>query len=1586
LSEFKNRCKTFEKEDEESPALHNESQELPVTAQAAFGTVKRLLMQFWQHIFQEAIEVWINLFTIAGNQLLTCDVETLMQINGPDEVWEVAIACALMLKADHSNPSAVWCAMAKFGSKLVAVSSQVEQNSISNLSDILSEALTTISNDHDQNHISEYQKFLECRNKPADIVIKVSNAFLQNERNEKLHAGLLHLETLIRLEMEVRTAFGLNCGGGRLVVDLWDNFTTNERIEASSAACYIVKKISENAYRPPLIRLLNKIWKLLKIECPNAGNLDIIFLSASKLRSEQWDGGRDVCVFEWLVSRSDLCTKVQRELVQELLCKTSFQSTEYELVLLPFVNAPDYNNIKRRNQTESGFNDSYAKKIQRYIRRAGNIFQEVEQHLTNADDTMVFLNISYMSPHCSFISPVRVTHAPMTGICKGVNINKELVCRLFSSVNSRENIAMTFQRSPLLFKADILSTMARVPLADLAFPQDMLQASFDAFSWFSNESKGRLGKSSKRLEELSPRSLLMTADTSNFVEIADAIIAKWKNSGSIGREFSMIRLNAGGARSSEIPGNSTEHDTDMKDSCSSDEEGCAAGDATLDDCFSAPGTGAKERGRTQGTHSHIHDSTVQCMENNAVIRLIQIEMNRQQHTQVEGVAALLILPDVKYTKIHQNIQVSQNPVCMHAAYRQGEGFFFNCSCSHFQTRARHIKPHDETEVENLVIWFFNSSKVNLLSEQEVKGFCMHVEVKRPLERIFENFVNQTSYTWHEQTSKFNVVPNNPELNQQNYKHSSIAFTEQRGLVLLGDELYQNIPIVAVRKFASTDHSNPDPISAALCPRENPIFSVDCPSEGEKRHALVLVSSRRMVHASDSSPQQQMSCELCGSKLKSFKTLHCQHITAVLRALNGGGEDSHPGKQSRKPKKTTKKAGIYNPDGVDPDCEPGQERTGFEYPSYTNRQHCLDYCWKKGKMCWGGAISRPIAEARNKMLDSMMLSPVYGKHYSYYQVEEGLILQGTVPEKCPNCSSPKTRVRVKKMDVVLHMSDKKIVHTEVKFWLCAQCKFRVHNDGYDDGFWYINPKLAVSTQNLWDLLSLQMQGRGIDFAAYCETCSQGAQNAMRDTRNKFVNCNQMSDFYFAFYCRLQIVFNQACYGCIADAKKLPADSDFQTIQRWAKNAPPGCRDTPAVGFDGLARFVSRGLVTSKKGPLSEVKNKDRADLKSTKRSDVPERKLGQNDRCAIKTGGYNMSSQKMETAAAVQLSDIRQCAIQIRTKFYDLGNSILGILEKRQWHISLDETLDISQKVRELSVLIRSENSSQSSLLQPLILAELCANPTALYDEFLLIKAGKLIEYTGKLMKQIAARNSILVLMKHNAVQHCTRFSNAAKTATPAIEIMAQHSKLQSVFKSRLGTPGPAAHTLDVLLDYFHLNVDGTATSPLQMRVNSAVLETLCFVAERCQEVFDLYGYAEGKRPFPVRAPGQYWNEWSDQELQIERSEEPSNPILDNGAYFFTKDGRKLRKLPSENERVDSDKPDAPDVPEDGCKKPGYTRDRRAGQAAGKQMVFCLFCVFHSIQMGYHIVSNSEGRKDPFYAIFCHKPTCPHSTSYDYCCG
>ena len=141
---------------------------------------------------------------------------------------------------------------------------------------------------------------------------------------------------------------------------------------------------------------------------------------------------------------------------------------------------------------------------------------------------------------------------------------------------------------------------------------------------------------------------------------------------------------------------------------------------------------------------------------------------------------------------------------------------------------------------------------------------MHVEVKSPLERIMNTFVQQTSYSWDEATSKLNISMKEPASNEQNYKQSSIAFTTQRGLVVFGDELYQSVPVVTVSQFTSMDQSRQHPISAAnsaFCTRDKPIFSVDCPNEGEKRHALVQVSTKRFIHDLASIKRQQMNCNL-----------------------------------------------------------------------------------------------------------------------------------------------------------------------------------------------------------------------------------------------------------------------------------------------------------------------------------------------------------------------------------------------------------------------------------------------------------------------------------------------------------------------------------------------------------------------------------------------------------------------------------------------------------------------------------------------------------------------------------------------------
>ena len=294
-------------------------------------------------------------------------------------------------------------------------------------------------------------------------------------------------------------------------------------------------------------------------------------------------------------------------------------------------------------------------------------------------------------------------------------------------------------------------------------------------------------------------------------------------------------------------------------------------------------------------------------------------------------------------------------------------------------------------------------------------------------------------------------------------------------------------------------------------------------------------------------------------------------------------------------------------------------------------------------------------------------------------------------------------------------------------------------------------------------------------------------------------------------------------------------------------------------------------------------------------------------------------------------------------------------------------------------MIQSDHSRQNDLLLPLRLANVCANPTVLYGKFGLNKTKRLIDYTGTFLKQLAGNNSILTLLKLSAIEPCLKFSDAvtkAESESDWSSVMTEHALLQSLFKSRIGTPGPAAHTLCVLLDYFNLDISCT----IQSEVNMAICESLHFVAVRAQEVFVLYGLKEGKTPHPVRFPEDHFKIWSNEELKIKQSQEPSNPIEDNGAYFFTTNGAKLRELPVEDSRYEE-----PQLDND-CKKPGFQRDRRAGRRAGKRMVFCVFCVLHGIQMGYHIIFSSEGRKDPFFAIYVFKPTSPHSTSYDFSCG
>jgi hypothetical protein len=148
-------------------------------------------------------------------------------------------------------------------------------------------------------------------------------------------------------------------------------------------------------------------------------------------------------------------------------------------------------------------------------------------------------------------------------------------------------------------------------------------------------------------------------------------------------------------------------------------------------------------------------------------------------------------------------------------------------------------------------------------------------------------------------------------------------------------------------------------------------------------------------------------------------------------------------------------------------------------------------------------------------------------------------------------------------------------------------------------------------------------------------------------------------------------------------------------------------------------------------------------------------------------------------------------------------------------------------------------------------------------------------------------------------------------------------------------------------------------------------------------------------PVPVRFPGvDISKEFTDEELGINASPPPSNPVEDNGAYFFTKTGGFVREpigFEGEGDTGDFGKPLRP--AEDGsgagdpgdCGKPGYKYNGRAGRAANQLMAVFMYCACHGMYMGYHGTRN-EGRKDPWNVFFRRKRTFPHNVSYDYACG
>lgn len=55
-------------------------------------------------------------------------------------------------------------------------------------------------------------------------------------------------------------------------------------------------------------------------------------------------------------------------------------------------------------------------------------------------------------------------------------------------------------------------------------------------------------------------------------------------------------------------------------------------------------------------------------------------------------------------------------------------------------------------------------------------------------------------------------------------------------------------------------------------------------------------------------------------------------------------------------------------------------------------------------------------------------------------------------------------------------------------------------------------------------------------------------------------------------------------------------------------------------------------------------------------------------------------------------------------------------------------------------------------------------------------------------------------------------------------------------------------------------------------------------------------------------------------------------------------------------------------------------------ASGWTYCFLFFCPLHGHCYGFHLIQGSEGRKDPFYAIYKYMPKAPKIVFYDFACS
>ena len=111
-------------------------------------------------------------------------------------------------------------------------------------------------------------------------------------------------------------------------------------------------------------------------------------------------------------------------------------------------------------------------------------------------------------------------------------------------------------------------------------------------------------------------------------------------------------------------------------------------------------------------------------------------------------------------------------------------------------------------------------------------------------------------------------------------------------------------------------------------------------------------------------------------------------------------------------------------------------------------------------------------------------------------------------------------------------------------------------------------------------------------------------------------------------------------------------------------------------------------------------------------------------------------------------------------------------------------------------------------------------------------------------------------------------------------------------------------------------------------------------------------------------------------LKILKSYNPKEGI----AYYFTEYGGQIRNQPSYNIKSARKNYDDNPIADDICHKifPSVSY-------GGYSYMFLWFCPMNGHSYGFHIISGSEGRKDPFSSLYKYKPHAPSDIFYDFAC-